>query len=130
MRIRFKRIDHVQLSIPAGAEEAARMFYGGDLGLEEIEKPEALKRNGGLWYKVADAQLHLGIDERRQKTKSHPAFEVEGLEEIKAYFQKAGIEVQEETQVPGVARFSFYDPFGNRIEFLEKDLAKSRLEGE
>jgi catechol 2,3-dioxygenase-like lactoylglutathione lyase family enzyme len=120
MRIKVRRIDHVQLSIPAGAEEAARRFYEGTLGLEEIEKPEALKANGGLWYKIADAQLHLGIDERRGKTKSHPAFEVEALEEIKNYFQNAGVEIREETRIPGVERFSFFDPFGNRIEFLER----------
>jgi catechol 2,3-dioxygenase-like lactoylglutathione lyase family enzyme len=120
MRIEFKRIDHVQLSIPAGGEEAARRFYGGLLGLEEIEKPEALKSNGGIWYKIADAQLHLGVEDCKEKTRRHPAFEVEGLEAIKVYFQQAGVQIRDETPIPGTSRFSFYDPFGNRIEFLEK----------
>ncbi len=120
MRIRIKRIDHIQLSIPAGGEEVARKFYGEALGLEEIEKPEPLKPRGGLWYKIADAQLHLGVEDSRNKTRSHPAFEVDELEKIKAYFQENGVEVREEIPTPGVARFSFFDPFGNRIEFLEK----------
>src|SRR5262245_50064586 len=120
MRIEFKRIDHVQLSIPAGSEEAARSFDGGLLGLEEIEKPEALRSNGGIWYKIAGAQLHLGIEDCKEKSRRHPAFEVEGLEEIKGYFQQAGVQIQDETSIPGTIRFSFRDPFGNRIEFLEK----------
>ena len=120
MRIKINRIDHVQLSIPSGAEETARRFYGEALGLDEIEKPEALKANGGIWYKIADAQLHLGIEECRERTRRHPAFEVEELEKVKAYLLQKGVEIREETPIPGMMRFSFYDPFGNRIEFIEK----------
>jgi len=35
-------IDHVQVAAPAACEAAARRFYGGLLGLEEIPKPAAL----------------------------------------------------------------------------------------
>ncbi len=120
MRIRIKRINHVQISIPAGQEDAARKFYGEVLGLEEIEKPESLKPNGGLWYNIADVQLHLGIEENHGQVKRHPAFEVEELEKIRAYLQANGVEIKEEIQLPEMSRFSFFDPFGNRIEFLEK----------
>src|SRR4051812_2533517 len=34
------RIDHVQVAAPPGCEEEARAFYGGVLGLEELDKPE------------------------------------------------------------------------------------------
>src|SRR5437763_7964979 len=43
-------LDHVQLAIPRGGEEAARAFYGGVLGLVEREKPMQLISNGGLWF--------------------------------------------------------------------------------
>ena len=36
-------IDHVQLAMPKGEEDAARSFYGDVLGLKEIEKPEILR---------------------------------------------------------------------------------------
>ena len=120
MQIKIKRLDHVQLAIAAGQEAAARKFYTGVLGLEEVEKPAALKVNGGLWFKIADIQLHLGIEENRGKVKRHPAFEVEDLAIIREHLIAHGVEVREEIPVPEVKRFSFYDPFGNRIEFLEK----------
>jgi catechol 2,3-dioxygenase-like lactoylglutathione lyase family enzyme len=120
MKIHIKRLDHVQLCIPFGAEEKAREFYTRVLGLEEIEKPEALKPNGGLWFKIADIQLHIGVEEAQGKSKRHPAFEVEGLEQIRAHLLENRVKIKEETPVPGLDRFSFFDPFENRIELLEK----------
>jgi catechol 2,3-dioxygenase-like lactoylglutathione lyase family enzyme len=120
MKVRIKRLDHVQICIPVGEEERAREFYTRVLGLEEIEKPEALKPNGGLWFKVADIQLHIGVEEGQGKSKRHPAFEVEGLEEIRRHLQENQVRIKEETQVPGLNRFSFFDPFDNRIEFMER----------
>jgi len=36
-------IDHIQIAAPEGCEEKAREFYGGILGLEELEVPLALR---------------------------------------------------------------------------------------
>ena len=47
MKIQFKRLDHVQICIPEGEEIEARRFYCDVLQLEEIEKPEYLKKMGG-----------------------------------------------------------------------------------
>jgi catechol 2,3-dioxygenase-like lactoylglutathione lyase family enzyme len=120
MKITIKRLDHVQLCIPVGEEARARDFYGRVLGFSEIEKPDALKANGGLWFEVADIQLHIGVEASMSKSKRHPAFEVEGLNEIRDYFGQQGIEIKEETPIAGQSRFSFFDPFGNRIELLER----------
>lgn len=120
MKITIKRLDHVQLCIPVGTEAQARDFYGRVLGLDEIEKPDALKANGGLWFKVADIQLHIGVEDSLAKSKRHPAFEVEGLDQIRDYFRHQQIEIKEETPIAGQKRFSFFDPFGNRIELLER----------
>jgi len=117
--MRIRKLDHIQICIPIGAEEEARNFYSGVLGLEEIEKPQALKPNGGLWFKVADIQLHIGVEDEPNTSKRHPAFEVEELEKIKIYLQSKGVQIKQETAIPDVNRFSFLDPFGNRIEFLE-----------
>lgn len=120
MKIRITRLDHVQICIPVGEESRAREFYGEVLGLEEIEKPEALKPNGGLWFQAADIQLHIGVEAATAKSKRHPAFEVEALEQIKEYLKSRSVRIKEEIPVPGLKRFSFFDPFDNRIEFMEK----------
>ena len=120
MRITFNRIDHVQVCIPPGEEGRAREFYGGLLGLEEIEKPEVLRPNGGMWYKLADAQLHAGVEPVVAPSKRHPGFEVEAAEAVRAYLERNGVRTKDEAALPGVVyRFSFFDPFGNRVELLE-----------
>lgn len=119
MKINFKRIDHVQITIPPYSEEKARKFYGGVLGLEETEKPDSLKSTGGVWFKIGGAELHLGIEDKAGKTKSHPAFEVSNLNSVRIHLIQNGVEIKEENPIPGRNRFSFYDPFGNRVELLE-----------
>ena len=49
-------IDHVQLAAPAGCEAAARRYFAGLLGLEEVEKPEPLRARGGAWFQLGDQQ--------------------------------------------------------------------------
>ena len=121
MKIQFKRFDHVQVSIPRGTEDEARDFYGRLLGLEEIEKPEVLKQNGGLWYSVADVQLHVGAEDVVAPSKRHPAFEVADAAGVRAYLERHHVHTKDEPDIPGVVhRFSLFDPFGNRIELFEK----------
>ena len=78
-----------------------------------------LKAAGGLWYRVADIQLHIGIEEGVPPSKRHPAFDVENVERVRAYLEERGVRTRDEPSIAGVGRFSFFDPFGNRIEFLE-----------
>jgi catechol 2,3-dioxygenase-like lactoylglutathione lyase family enzyme len=120
VKINIKRLDHVQLCIPGDSEDRAREFYGGLLGLKEIEKPAPLKANGGMWFEVADVQLHIGVEEAAAKSKRHPAFEVENAEEIRKFLEANNVRTRDEPDITGVKRFSFFDPFDNRIEFLEK----------
>ena len=121
MKIKFKRLDHVQVCIPIGKEADARAFYCDLLQLVEIEKPAYLQKNGGFWLKIADIQLHIGVEASSCTSKRHPAFEVEGLERTKAFLQRNNIRIKEDPPIPGFRRFSFYDPFDNRIELLEAE---------
>ena len=57
----IRGIHHVQLTVPNGAEEEARRFYCGALGLPEIQKPVGLTGRGGLWLQVGDHQVHIGL---------------------------------------------------------------------
>jgi ubiquinone/menaquinone biosynthesis C-methylase UbiE/catechol 2,3-dioxygenase-like lactoylglutathione lyase family enzyme len=118
--IKIKRLDHVQLCIPVGAEERARQFYIGVLGMVEKKKPDSLLANGGVWFTAGEAELHVGVEKvALEASKCHPAFEVDHLAEARRVLTEAGIEISEEKQIPGVDRFSFRDPFGNRVELLE-----------
>ncbi|MCF6409132.1 VOC family protein [Pseudalkalibacillus salsuginis] len=119
MKIIFKRLHHVQICIPTGEEEKARSFYSDILGLTEIEKPESLKKNGGLWYQVGDIQLHIGTEKYTETSKRHPAFEIADLDTVKSYLEENTVTIKDETKITGLKRFSFLDPFHNRIEFLE-----------
>jgi len=116
--IHFTRLHHVQISIPPGKENEARQFYTDILGLTEIPKPSVLNQNG-LWYEIAGTQLHIGVEEGISKSKRHPAFEVTDLAAVRQYLTGKGVKIKDETQIPGQARFSFFDPFDNRIELLE-----------
>jgi len=118
--IKFKRLDHIQICIPIGKENDSRKFYTDIIGLTEIPKPQALIPNGGLWYQIADIQFHIGVESEINKSKQHPAFEVTNLDEARQHLEKKGVTIKEEIQIPGQTRFSFIDPFGNKIELLQK----------
>lgn len=114
-------LDHVQLAAPPGCEAAARGFFSALLGLDEVEKPEALRARGGCWFALPDGrQLHVGVEEEfRPAAKAHPALRVSGYETLRARLLEAGHEVRDDDLLPGVRRFYASDPFGNRIELVE-----------
>lgn len=120
--MRLTGLDHVQLAAPAGGEEEARAFFGALLGLEELEKPAALEARGGAWFALPDGrQLHVGVaDPFAAATKAHPAFRVEGYDELRRRLAGADVETRDDDLIPGVRRFYADDPFGNRLEFVER----------
>jgi catechol 2,3-dioxygenase-like lactoylglutathione lyase family enzyme len=70
-------LDHVQVAAPPGCEAEARRFYGTLLGLVEIEKPELLRRRGGVWFRCGEQQLHVGVEAGFvPANKAHPAIRV------------------------------------------------------
>lgn len=120
MCIDYKRLHHVQICIPKGTEKTAREFYIQILKFVEIEKPEALKKNGGFWLRAADIEYHVGIEDSIVPGKRHPAFEIYNLSDAKTHLEKHNISIQQETPIKGFERFSFRDPFQNRIEFISR----------
>jgi len=120
--MRVTGIDHVQVAAPRGCEEAARGFYGGVLGLDEIEKPASLRERGGAWFACGAQQLHVGVaDDFAPAAKAHPAFAVEGLDELAERLGTAGFPVEWDDALAGRRRFYSADPWGNRLEFVESD---------
>ncbi|MFF2754070.1 VOC family protein [Psychrobacillus sp. NPDC058041] len=116
----FKSIDHVQLAAPKGSETIARKFFGEILGFQEIEKPEKLRKKGGVWFQFNTYQIHIGIEEPfTPAKKAHPAFEVENLDALKMHLNQNEVNFMVDTDLPGANRIYVHDPFGNRIEILE-----------
>lgn len=117
--MRVTAIDHVQLAMPPGGEEAARRFYAGLLGLSERPKPEPLASRGGCWFVHGPVQIHLGVEEDfRPARKAHPALVVEGLDELADQLTAAGFTVRTGDTVNGRTQRFTDDPFGNRIELI------------
>ena len=114
-------IDHVQLAMPAGAEPEARVFYAGLLGFTEAVKPPQLAARGGCWFESAGARVHLGVEaDFRPARKAHPALLVDDLEALSGRLAAAGVEVRVEAGLEGYAQRYVDDPFGNRIELLQR----------
>lgn len=118
----LKRLHHAQITIPKDTEAAARAFYLDLLGLTEIEKPDTLKGRGGFWAQLGDVQIHVGIEDGidRTLTKAHLAYEVDDADYWLRTLESAGIAIGDSIPIPGYKRFEIRDPFGNRVEFIQR----------
>ena len=114
-------IDHIQLAIPEGAEERARAFYTGLLGFTEVSKPAALVGRGGAWFESGQVRLHLGVEaDFRPARKAHPALLVKDLPALLSRLEAGGVTITRDIPLEGYDRAHIADPFGNRIELMEK----------
>jgi catechol-2,3-dioxygenase len=114
-------LDHVQVAAPIGSESDARRFYETLLGLPELEKPEALRDRGGVWFACGAQQLHIGVTRDFSPAhKAHPALRVHltDLDLIAERLRAAGSTVQWDDAIPDTRRFYTADPWGNRIELI------------
>ena len=113
-------IDHVQLAMPADGEDLARSFYGYALGLPETPKPAQLAKRGGCWFESARVKIHVGVDPSfKPAIKAHPGLLVSDLQRIVERCRELGLHVIDEP-FEGYQRVYVNDPFGNRLELMEK----------
>jgi hypothetical protein len=85
-----------------------------------VEKPEALRARGGVWFALGDGrQLHIGVEEGfTPARKAHPAFRVKEIELLAERLTAGGAQVSWDEALPRVRRFFTADPWGNRLELL------------
>ncbi len=131
------RLHHVQVAMPAGAEDAARRFYAEGLGLVEVDKPESLRGRGGVWFRAYDdgsfgsagtvtAEIHVGVEDSfAPARKAHPALlldSVETLDVTAARLESLGFDVDhtERATFPGYLRVHTFDGHGNRVELVSR----------
>ena len=107
--------------MPPGREDVARGFYGALLGLPEIPKPADLAARGGVWFESGTVKVHLGVDPGfRPAKKAHPGLLVDDLRDLVEVLRRAGHEVQDGEPLDGYAHCYVDDPFGNRLELMER----------
>lgn len=112
-------IHHVQVAMPAGGEEDARLFYGAILGFPELQKPSSLQSLGGVWFGTGSIDLHVGVEAGFSPAKkAHVAYQVADLNAVAHALQDAEFMVKPDDRLPGYRRFYTEDPFGNRVEIL------------
>ena len=120
--MRVLGLHHAQVTIPPGREAEARAFYCEALGLTELAKPAALASRGGFWLELAGAQLHVGVEEgvERAATRAHVAYEVDDLAAFRERLETRGFGLLDGEPIPGFVRCELRDPFGNRVELLQR----------
>lgn len=116
------QLHHVNVTVPAELETAAKQFYGAVLGLNQVPKPPAARQNGA-WYQIGDNQLHLSVEDEPAGSLSsrHICFKVEDLNAAEDRFRRAGVEIISDPRpVPGTMRFYVRDPGGNQLEIVQQ----------
>ena len=115
-------LHHVQVAMPKGGEDRARAFYGDLLGMEELPKVASLEGRGGCWFRLGAVEVHAGADGAfvPPSSKAHLAFVVDNMPGIRERLEKGGVKTEEAIPIPGFTRFYGYDPFGLRIEFMQR----------
>jgi catechol 2,3-dioxygenase-like lactoylglutathione lyase family enzyme len=118
-------LDHVQITVPPDTEKSCLHFYGTVLGLEEIPKPENLRKRGGAWYRAGSVELHVSVEDlpsaQNEASRRHVCFCTPDLEAAERRLRDAGVAILVDNQpTPGWLRFYVRDPGGCRIEIAQR----------
>ena len=114
------KLDHFQVSIPMGEVDKALAFYVGVLGFARVSKAPGLDPHGA-WLVGGDVNLHLGEESEFESARhAHPALLVDNIETLLDSAQRAGHHVRVDEGPAGYRRASVFDPFGNRIELMQR----------
>jgi catechol 2,3-dioxygenase-like lactoylglutathione lyase family enzyme len=122
MSIEIIQVNHVNVTVPAELESAAKHFYEIVLGLPQIPKPEGTRQNMGAWFELGSMQLHLSIEDgvANEKSDAHVCYQVADIVAADLHFRQAGIEIIDGRPVRGQSRFFVRDPGGNLLEITQK----------
>ena len=115
------RLQHVSVAIAADGADDARAFYAGLLGLAEKPVPPKLDPNELVWFDLGgELELHLMQTGDGPPPSAHFCIAVDdGLDELRARIEAAGIETRTPTEIVGRPRFMCRDPFGNVVELTQ-----------
>jgi len=109
-------VHHIALQIPPGAESKVREFYGGVLGMTEVQTAQ------GCQFRCDDLEFDFEVDPSASDPvprQAHPGTLVPDIDALAARLAERGVAVEWDTRFPGYRRFFARDPLGNRLEFLQ-----------
>ena len=126
-------LDHVTIQIEDGGAtlREAFKFYVDLLGLTVIDRPANTDGGRpGAWLQCGpNQQLHIitgaGAAVENRISRRHPAFRVSDINGLRKRLETSGIEITEGARFPGQERFFVRDPWGNRLEFVERSKESS-----
>ncbi len=120
MSLKINRFDHIAIEVKNLKQ--AIQFYVEILGIEELPTPDSIKQKGVRWLKL-DKNIPLHLVENKMATPpktAHIAINVDDLQSWKEFLTEHGIETQQpKFDLYDAVRFFFFDPSGNRIEFIK-----------
>ena len=119
---RVVALSHVNVTVPADTETAAKEFYGTVLGMRELPKPAGTRQNVGAWYELGGVQLHLSVEENVTNALSdrHVCCVVADVAIAERHLRDSGVAIISDARpIAGVNRFYVRDPGGNLIEITE-----------
>ncbi|HKG27456.1 MAG TPA: VOC family protein [Thermomicrobiales bacterium] len=117
------RLQHTSVPMPADGHEAARRFYGGALGMDEVRPPSSLTVEELVWFRAGPDghEVHVFVDGAMaaKSAGQHLCLQVDDLPAMRSRLAEHGVEVEETTPITNRPRFFVHDPFGNRIELTQ-----------
>jgi catechol 2,3-dioxygenase-like lactoylglutathione lyase family enzyme len=117
------RLQHCSVPMPQGQNDEARRFYGGLLGLQEVEPPATLDRTRLVWFKLGDNgdELHVFAQDGFEPNApgQHFCVQVADLEAVREDLEANGVEIGSQPVIHNRPRFIIHDPFRNRIEITQ-----------
>jgi catechol 2,3-dioxygenase-like lactoylglutathione lyase family enzyme len=119
-------VHHIALTIPPGAESQVRAFYGGVLGMTEVNEEVPAPASGGCHFRSGDLEFDFDVERGvRLPRRAHPGTLVADIDALAARLAGHGLTVEWDDKFPGYRRFFTSDPVGNRLQFLQQLPASS-----
>jgi catechol 2,3-dioxygenase-like lactoylglutathione lyase family enzyme len=122
---KVQRIQHASIPMPPEGHAAARAFYTGALGMDELPVPQSLIDAGVdvVWFRAGEDghELHVYVERTGapRAPGQHLCLQVDDLSSLLGQLAEHGVAARETTPIPGRPRRVIVDPFGNQIEITE-----------
>ena len=118
----WQGVHHIALTIPPGAQSRVRAFYGGILGMTEVDGTSSADGQGGCQFRSGDLEFDFDVDlaaHAPYPRHAHPGTLVADIDAFAARLAEQGVTVEWDDKFLGYRRFFARDPLGNRLEFLQ-----------
>jgi catechol 2,3-dioxygenase-like lactoylglutathione lyase family enzyme len=118
-----QRLQHASVPMPPGGAEDARHFYGGALGLNEVEPPATIRHLGLVWFQAGEGghEIHCFTEDGfgPNSPGQHLCLQVDDIDAFRRRLGERDVAIEETQEIHNRPRFFVHDPFGNKIELTQ-----------